>query len=268
MIKPEQPIGIFDSGVGGLTVVRAMMKLLPHENLIYFGDTARVPYGTKSPQVVREYSKDDADFLIKKNVKIIIIACNTVSAVAIDVVQKTARVPVFGVIAPGAKSAIEKTKNKKIGIIGTNGTVNSKAYENAIKLIDKNIQSYGQACPLFVPLVEEDLIEHKATELLAKEYLFNLTVKKIDTLILGCTHYPLLKNVIDKITFNQLNIIDSGEATAFEVKDFLEKENLLNKSKMKSRLEFYVSDAPEKFTSIGEKFLGTSLGIVKKVNIT
>lgn len=267
-IKAEFPIGVFDSGIGGLTVVHALQQILPHENIIYFGDTARVPYGTKSPQVVREYARDDAEFLIKQNVKMIVIACNTVSAVALDVVQNISRIPVVGVIIPGAKLAVASTKNKKIGIIGTTGTILSKAYENAIRQNEKDILSFGKACPLFVPLVEEGLINHKATELLAKEYLFPLITKKIDTLILGCTHYPLLKNILREVTNNEINLIDSGEAAAKEVFEVLKKENLLNKSRLKARLQFFVSDSPEKFTAIGEKFLGTSLGRVKKVSIT
>ncbi|HEY6953131.1 MAG TPA: glutamate racemase, partial [Bacteroidota bacterium] len=191
-MKNARPIGVFDSGIGGLTVVRALMKHLPHENLVYFGDTARVPYGPKSAQVVREYAVQDTDELLKHNVKYIVVACNTVSAVALDVVQKRARVPVLGVIVPGAEAAAHATVKKRVGIIGTLGTVLSNAYTNAIRQIDPGIQVFSQPCPLFVPLAEEGWTSHAATELIAKEYLFPLTLEKIDTLILGCTHYPLL----------------------------------------------------------------------------
>ena len=260
-----QPIGVFDSGIGGMTVVRALTQYLPHENIVYFGDTARVPYGPKSPQVVREYALQDTEVLLQHNVKLIVIACNTVSAVALDVVQKRAKVPVIGVILPGAEAAAKATKKKRIGVIGTIGTIYSNAYTNAIRQLDSGIKVFGQPCPLFVPLAEEGWIDHKATELIAKEYLFPLTLEKIDTLVLGCTHYPILRNVINKVLHDSVTLIDSGEATAMIVKKMLAELNLENASKLKPNLQFYVSDVPHKFTEIGERFLGTKLGKVQRV---
>ncbi len=261
----SRPIGVFDSGIGGLTVVRALTQHLPHENIVYFGDTARVPYGPKSSQVVREYAAQDTDVLLEHGVKMIVIACNTVSAVALDVVQKKAKVPVVGVIIPGAEAAAKATIKKRVGIIGTIGTVNSNAYVNALRQFDPAIQAFSQACPLFVPLAEEGWTDHKATELIAKEYLFPLTLEKIDTLILGCTHYPLLKDVISRVLHQSVTLIDSGEATAETVKKLLDEQNMRNPSKLKPNLQFNVSDVPHKFTEVGERFLGQKLGRVHRV---
>jgi glutamate racemase len=263
----QQPIGVFDSGIGGLTVVRALLEVLPNENIVYFGDTARVPYGSKSPQVVREYTEDDVAFLLSKHVKMIVVACNTVSAVALDVVQKRAHMPVCGVIAPGAQAAVRCSQTQRIGVIGTVGTINSKAYTQAILHERPDAQVIGTPCPLFVPLVEEGWIMHKATEMIALEYLFPLMTKKIDTLVLGCTHYPLLKQTINKVTKNAVKLIDSGEATAAVVKEMLISNGLANTSREHPNIQFFVSDAPDKFTQIGERFLGRSLGVVKKVSV-
>lgn len=261
----SRPIGVFDSGIGGLTVVRALNHRLPHENIIYFGDTARVPYGPKSSLVVREYAAQDTDVLLEHNVKMIVIACNTVSALALDVVQKRAKVPVVGVISPGAEAAVQATTKKRVGVIGTVGTINSNAYTNALRQIDPSIQAFSQACPLFVPLAEEGWTDHKATELIAKEYLFPLTLEKIDTLILGCTHYPILKDVISKVLHHNVSLIDSGEATAQAVARLLDELNISNTSKLKPNLQFTVSDVPHKFTEVGERFLGQKLGRVHRV---
>jgi len=263
----QKPIGVFDSGIGGLTVVRALLELLPHENIVYFGDTARVPYGPKSPQVVREYTQDDVDFLLSKNVKMIVVACNTVSAVALDVVQKRAHLPVCGVIVPGAHDAVRRSVTHRIGVIGTVGTIASNAYSHAIVQEYPKALVYSAACPLFVPLVEEGWTEHKVAEMIALEYLFPLMTKKIDTLVLGCTHYPLLKPIIKKVTKGTVQLIDSGEATAAVVKEMLIAQGLANTSTENPNVQFFVSDAPDKFTHIGEKFLGRTLGVVKKVSI-
>jgi glutamate racemase len=260
-----QPIGVFDSGIGGMTVVRALTQYLPHENIVYFGDTARVPYGPKSQQVVRAYALQDTDVLLQHDVKLIVIACNTVSAVALDVVQKRAKVPVVGVILPGAEAAVRTTKNKRIGVIGTVGTIFSNAYTHAIRQLDADIKVFGQPCPLFVPLAEEGWIDHKATELIAKEYLFPLTLEKIDTLVLGCTHYPILRDVICNVLRQNVTLIDSGDATAVVVKNMLADLELNNTSTLKPNLQFFVSDVPHKFTEIGERFLATALGKVHRV---
>jgi len=266
-MNTSKPIGVFDSGIGGLTVVHALLHRLPQENIVYFGDTARVPYGPKSAHVVREYAEEDAEFLLSKNVKMIVVACNTVSAVALDVVQKRAKVPVVGVIIPGAKAAVAASKKKRIGVIGTIGTISSNAYANAIRQIDETASVFSRPCPLFVPLVEEGWIDHKATEMIAKEYLFPFSQEKIDTLVLGCTHYPLLKNVISNALKSTAVLIDSGEATALEVEAALDEHRLKNLSKEQPNLQFFVSDIPAKFTEIGERFLGAKMGVVKKVGV-
>ena len=259
-----KPIGVFDSGIGGLTVVKALMQRLPHENIVYFGDTARVPYGSKSAQVVREYAAQDTQFLVSHDVKLIVVACNTVSSVALEVVQKHAKVHVAGVILPGAKAAVNATKSKRIGVIGTIGTIASNAYSNAIRQLDPSASVVSQACPLFVPLAEEGWIEQKATELIAREYLFPLKLQKIDTLVLGCTHYPILRNVISNVFDGSVELIDSGEAAALEVEEMLVQLDLRNPSSQKANIRFFVSDIPHKFTEVGERFLGQKLGRVRK----
>ncbi|MFI5251119.1 MAG: glutamate racemase [Bacteroidota bacterium] len=261
------PIGVFDSGIGGLTVVQALMKRFPNENIVYFGDTARVPYGPKSPQVIREYAAQDTEFLVSKSVKMIVVACNTVSSVALDVVMKHARVPVVGVILPGAKAAVAATKKNRVGIIGTAGTIASDAYAYNIHQFKKSIEVISKACPLFVPLVEEGWLTHSATEMIAKEYLFPLKLAKIDTLVLGCTHYPLLKGIIGKIFENEITLIDSGEATSEEVSNVLDQQQLHNPSSVRGNVEFFVSDIPSKFSEIGERFLGKKLGKVRVVSV-
>lgn len=265
-MEPEhaKPIGVFDSGIGGLTVVRALMRRLPNENIVYFGDTARVPYGPKSPQVVREYSAQDADFLVRHNVKMIVVACNTVSSVALDVVQKRSRVPVVGVIVPGAKSAVRASRKKRIGVIGTVGTIASNAYTNAILQLDPGCSVFGRSCPLFVPLAEEGWMDHPATELISREYLFPLKVQKIDVLVLGCTHYPLLAGVISRVFDGAIELIDSGESAAAEVEHVLGDCGIRNPSPQKANVQFFVSDIPHKFTEVGERFLGQTLGRIRR----
>ena len=260
-----RPLGVFDSGVGGLTVVRALLDRLPHENIVYFGDTARVPYGPKSPQVVREYAAQDTDVLLRYDVKLIVVACNTVSAVALDVVQKRSRVPVVGVITPGAEAAVAASPSKRIGVIGTAGTIKSQAYVHALRLSSPAAQVFSRACPLFVPLVEEGWIDHQATRIIAKEYLFPLLLEKIDTLVLGCTHYPLLAPTISAVVQDSLTLIDSGQAAAEAVGKELSQRSLSNTSSEKPLLQFLVSDIPDKFSEIGELFLGRTLGRVNKI---
>ena len=261
-----KPIGVFDSGIGGLTVVRALRRHLPFENVVYFGDTARVPYGPKSPQVVREYAAQDADFLLSHGVKMIVVACNTVSAVALDVVNKRARVPVLGVIAPGAVAAAAATARKRIGVIGTQATIGSGAYVHALRQLDAGITVFSAPCPLFVPLAEEGWVDHPATQLIAREYLFPLKLEKIDTLILGCTHYPVLRSAIGAVMDAGVALIDSGEAAAQEVGRTLDTEGLRNASRQRANLKFFVSDLPAKFAEIGERFLGEKMGRVERVS--
>jgi glutamate racemase len=262
-----RPIGVFDSGIGGLTVVRALTRRLPHENIVYFGDTARVPYGPKSPQVVREYAAQDADFLMSHKVKMVIVACNTVSAVALDVVQKRSRVPVVGVILPGAASAVATTRNRRVGIIGTAATVNSNAYGHAIRQIDPTVEVFAQTCPLFVPLAEEGWLEHPVTYMVAKEYLFPLQLQKIDTIILGCTHYPVLRGPISAASDRRVTLIDSGEAAAADVEHVLVEKDLANTSTLRPNLQFFVSDLPTRFSEIGERFLGHTMGRIHRVAV-
>ncbi|MDR1942306.1 MAG: glutamate racemase [Endomicrobium sp.] len=259
----NKPIGIFDSGFGGLTVMSAISKALPAENLIYFGDTAHVPYGSKSRDAVIKFSKDIAAFLLKNDIKLLVIACNTASAFALTALKKSLPVAVIGVIEPGAKAAVKNTKNRKIGIIGTEGTVSSASYLKAVKKISK-ARVFQQACPLFVPLVEEGWNKGEITQAVVKTYLTPLLKKNIDSLVLGCTHYPLLKDLLAKTAGKNVSLIDSATATANEVKEALLKKDLLSNAK-KAALKFYVSDNPEKFKKIGSKFFCKKINKVKKI---
>lgn len=261
------PIGIFDSGIGGLTVVKSIDKILVNENIIYFGDTARVPYGSKSNATVIEYSKQDAKFLLSKNVKLIIVACNTASSVALAELKDNLSIPVIGMILPGAKAAVKVTKNKKIGVIGTDTTISNEAYSNEIKRIDVGIEVFEKACPLLVPLAEEGWVDHEATRLIAEEYLYELRDKQIDTLILGCTHYPILSDIIQDVIGKNVKLIDSGSAASIEVNNYLEGLDLKNKSVGLGTHQYYVSDVPKKFKQIAERFLGRKVDHVNKVDI-
>jgi glutamate racemase len=266
-IIKEKPIGVFDSGIGGLTVVKRFLSSLPNENIVYFGDTARVPYGSKSNATVIEYSLQDAQFLINKKVKAIVVACNTASSVAIDEIRKAFDVSVIGMIGPGSKSAIKETKTKRVGVIGTRATINNNAYAKRLKSYDSSIEVFEKACPLFVPLAEEGWINHEATYKIAEEYLTELKEKEIDTLVLGCTHYPILSEVIQKVIGINVILIDSGVASAEIVKEELKKNNLLSDSKVKGRSEFFVSDIPAKFKEIAELFLGEPVDNLHKVDL-
>lgn len=266
MISPGSPIGVFDSGIGGLTVVRRLIELLPNENIVYFGDTARVPYGNKSAEVVREYAAQDARFLLSRNVKLIVVACNTASAVAMDVVKAHSTVPAIGVIEPTAAEAVRLAGGKTIGVIGTISTINSCAYTTALRNLDGKVGVLTQACPLFVPLAEEGLFEHPATELMARDYLSQFT-GRIGALILGCTHYPLLKKSISRALGEEVKLVDAGEATSRRVRELLTASGMLNARRTTPRYEFYVSDFPQKFNEIAERFLGRKLEFVRRVQI-
>ncbi|MEW6005522.1 MAG: glutamate racemase [Stygiobacter sp.] len=261
------PIGFFDSGVGGLTVVKSFMQFMPNENIVYFGDTARVPYGSKSNETVIEYTLQAANFLLRKNIKLLVVACNTASSVALNDLRKFLTIPVIGMIEPGAKYALSESKNKRIGVIGTRATINNKAYSNELKKQNPKVKVFEKACPLFVPLAEEGWIDHKATELIAKEYLTELKENKIDSLILGCTHYPILANVIQKAVGKSVKLIDSGTPAARLVEDYLNGRGLRNQSVHHGVAEFYVSDVPTKFKEIAEKFLGKKLTHIHKVEL-
>jgi len=266
-MEKEKPLGIFDSGIGGLTVVKRLASVLPNEDIVYFGDTARVPYGSKSNDTVIEYSIQDTKFLINKNVKIVIVACNTASSVALTELGKQFNVPIIGMIKPGAEAAVNTTKNGRIGVIGTRATINNQAYSTEIKRLDPSLEVFEYACPLFVSLAEEGWINHKATYLIAEEYLKDLKEKNIDTLVLGCTHYPILQNVIQDVIGDRVTLIDSGVASTEIVKSELERIGLpTNKSSLGNQ-EFFVSDIPIKFTEVAELFLGRSVQNVSKVDI-
>jgi len=263
----RKAIGIFDSGVGGLTVARELISQLPNEDIIYFGDTARVPYGIKSRETVIKFSIENILFMLKHDVKLICVACNTVSSFALPVIKNHFRVPIVGVISPGVKEAVYATQNKRVGVIGTRGTINSRAYESEIKQLDPSVKVIGVSCPLFVPFAEEGLIEGSAVMELAKTYLKPLKRAGVDAVILGCTHYPLLKPVIKKVMGSSVELIDSAKQVAIEVKDILSNEGLCN-TKGKGSHKFFVSDNPEWFKSLAGRFLGRVVKDVTKVNIS
>lgn len=261
------PIGFFDSGIGGLTVVKAVSRLLPNENIVYFGDTARVPYGSKSNDTVVEYTIQAANFLLRKNIKLLVVACNTASSAALKDLRRFLTIPVIGMIEPGAKMALRESKKGKIGIIGTRATVNNKAYSNELKKLNPKVKVIEKACPLFVPLAEEGWIDHKATELVAKEYLSELKEKEIDTLVLACTHYPILADVIQKVVGKKVKLVDSGSPAAQIVEEYLNGRGLRNNSNQLGKHEFYVSDIPTKFQEIAERFLGRKVTHLHKVEL-
>jgi len=262
-----RPSGIFDSGIGGLTVLKEILEKLPHENTIYLGDTARVPYGIRSPETVTRYSFENTRFLSAKDIKILVIACNTASSVSLDAVRHTFPVPVVGVIEPGAKAAAAATKKKRIGVIGTEATVRSNSYRRAIQAIDNAIEVFSIPCPLFVPLVEEGWTEGQITEMVAERYLAGIRENGIDTLVLGCTHYPLLKPVLSKIMGSEVRLIDSAIETALEIRAVLDARSLLNSPEQPVRHEFYVTDAPQKFLAVGERFLGRTIEHIEKIQL-
>jgi len=263
----QKPIGIFDSGIGGLTVVKRLAATLPNENIIYFGDTARVPYGSKSNATVIEYSIQNTKLLLGKNVKAVIVACNTASSIAIPKLKEHFNIPIIGMIEPGAKMALQRTKNKKIGVIGTRATTGNLAYSSELKRIDSSIHVIEKPCPLFVPLAEEGWTDHKATYEIAEEYLKEIREDGIDTLVLGCTHYPILSNVIQEVIGQNVKLIDSGVASAELIKEKLQKLDLLTNSNGPGWREFYVSDIQVKFKEIAELFLGKEIDHVHKVDL-
>ncbi|MFB0525853.1 MAG: glutamate racemase [bacterium] len=263
----ERPVGVFDSGVGGLTVVNQLFRILPQEDIIYFGDTAHLPYGSKSEEAVTRYSLQITNFLRTQKAKIIVVACNTASSFALSSLTENIEIPVIGVIEPGAQAAIDATRNSKIGIIGTEGTIKSRAFEEALKKIDKNVKVFSRACPLFVPLVEEGWLDEPETSQIAEKYLSPLKNEDIDTLILGCTHYPLLKELISRIMGREISLIDTAEATARAVERKLGEKNLLRKGSRKAVYKFFVSDDPDKFLQLGRRFLKKNIEKAERVNL-
>jgi len=261
----KRPIGVFDSGVGGLTVVRELIRQLPYEDIVYFGDTARVPYGIKSPETVIRFSIENILFLLKQDVKLICVACNTASSVALPAIKRHFKIPLVGVISPGAREAVYATQNKRIGVIGTRATIKSRTYENEIRQLDPKIKVTAIACPLFVPFVEEGWLSGSVVTQVAKRYLEPLVASRVDTVILGCTHYPLLKPVIRNILGPRVNLIDSAKQVAMEVKKILVADGLLdNNPNVKRR--FYVSDNPEWFRALAKRFLGQTIKDVSRVD--
>ena len=255
----EKPIGVFDSGIGGLTVLKQVMKLLPNENSIYLGDTARVPYGTKSQETVRRYTFQNINFLLEKGIKMLVIACNTATAHSLEIVKKTFPIPVIGVIEPGARAAVRASKGKRVGVIGTLGTIESSVYNRAILSLDPKIKIFSKPCPLFVSLAEEGLIRGRIAGNIADRYLMPLKQKKIDTLVLGCTHYPLLKGTIQKSIGKTVKLIDSSIETAKAVKEILKEKSLENKNTKGSYHRFFISDASSHFLKTAKFFLGKGI---------
>lgn len=254
--RNNSPLGVFDSGIGGLTVLKEIFRDLPDESTIYLGDTARVPYGIRSPETVTRYSFENTRFLVSNGIKLLVVACNTASSVSLDAIKGKVSIPVIGVIEPGAKAAVRSTMYKRIGVIGTEATIRSSAYVRAIKTLDSKAEVFGLPCPLFVPLVEEGWTEGEVARMIAEKYLRDIKNKGIDTLVLGCTHYPLLKGIISEVIGPEVKLIDSAVETAREIKEILKKEGLERDSEEEPSREFYVTDSPERFLRVGERFLG------------
>ena len=252
----KSPIGVFDSGLGGLTVVKELIKQLPYENIVYYGDTARVPYGTKSKESIVRFSNDNTKVLLDHNVKMVVVACNSSSSYALDELRKKFSVPFIGVIDPGSKKAVNVSKNKCIGVIATSATIASNKYQDTIKVYSKNAKVFSKACPLFVPIVEEGWQNKSISINIAEEYLKELKKTKIDALILGCTHYPLLKKSIKTVMGKNVFLIDSAKEVALAVKSILEETNMVNDSKKEVKYKFLVSDKPQRFKMMASNFLG------------
>ena len=268
-IKKSAPIGVFDSGVGGLTVAREIMRHLPNENIVYFGDTARVPYGSKSKDTIIRYSRQIINFLKTKDVKAIVIACNTASALALDVVRGESDIPIIGVVEPGARAALAATTTKKIGVIGTEGTIRSAMYEKIIQGFEPEASGIGKACPLFVPLVEEGFAKHQVTEEIIDYYLASMKETDIDSLILGCTHYPLLRSRIREYVGEKITLVNPAYETAMDLKQLLEENGLANTYTEQGHgtYSFYVSDAADKFKQFANSILPYDIETTKQINI-
>jgi glutamate racemase len=267
----DAPIGIFDSGIGGLTVAREVMRSLPNEQIIYIGDTARVPYGTKSDRTIKAFTLQSCLFLLEHGVKMIIIGCNTSSAVALDFIADMFRIPVIGVIRPGARAAVQKTVRKKIGVIGTHTTIRTEAYTRGIHELDPNASVISQACPLFVPLAEEGWSHHDVTDHVVREYLNHFKGTDIDTLVMGCTHYPIMQEAIqrvsDEILGHHVMLIDSGVETAKLAQTILIDRKIETHRHERPKHCFYVTDLPKNFTQVAERFLGSPIDHLEVVNV-
>ena len=270
LLRKDAPIGVFDSGVGGLTVVREIMRQIPNEKIIYFGDTARVPYGSKSKDTVTRFSGQIVRFLRTFQVKTIVVACNTASAYALDELEEDADIPVMGVLKPGAKAAVEATRNGRVGVIGPEATIGSGMYSKYIKELSKNVTIYGKACPLFVPLIEEGLWEDPVTDEIAGRYLAELIDIDIDTLILGCTHYPLIRSTLGRLVGGRVSLVNPAYETARELKDMLLEMDMLNDEEPKlgsNRYQFYVSDKAEKFVRFANSIIKYGILSAKTIHL-
>lgn len=257
-MNAQHPIGIFDSGLGGLTVMKALIERLPHEKILYFGDTARVPYGNKSAETVVRYSREIAEFLCSQGIKLLVIACNTATAYALESIQSEMDIPVVGVIAPGVQRALSISRNKSIAVLGTKATMASGAYQLMIQSLCPDAEIWNIPCPLFVPLVEENFLQHPSARLIAEEYLRPLAKTDADTILLGCTHYPMMKTLIQETIGNSISIVDSASTCAKKVEDILRRDNLANTSNLEEHC-FYVSDDPLRFQESGSRFLGKAI---------
>lgn len=269
-LRKDAPIGVFDSGVGGLTVFREIMRQMPNEKIVYFGDTARVPYGSKSRETVTRFSEQIVRFLQTFQVKTIVVACNTASAYALDTLEKKLDIPIIGVVKPGAKVAAETTKNGRIGVIATEATIGSGIYSQYIRQLNRNVTIYGKACPLFVPLVEEGLLQDPVTEEIARRYLAELIDTDIDTLILGCTHYPLIRSTLAGVVGDKVTLVNPAYETAVELKDMLKKLELLNEETPglgSDRYQFYVSDKADKFVRFANSIIKYGILSAKTIHI-
>ncbi|MDQ1144831.1 glutamate racemase [Bacillus sp. SORGH_AS 510] len=263
----KQPIGVIDSGVGGLTVAKEVMRQLPNEKIIYLGDTARCPYGPRSTKEVRRFTWEMTRFLLEKNIKMLVIACNTATAAALDDIRKELSIPVIGVINPGARAAIKKTKNYRVGMIGTEVTVKSGAYEKALKSLNSRIFVKGHACPKFVPLVESGEYGGPIAEKIVNESLKPMLQQNLDTLILGCTHYPLLESLIKQTMGAEVNVISSGDETAREISAILEYNDLLETCEEEPEHEFYTTGSRRIFSKIASQWLGYPINSVNKIKL-
>lgn len=263
----DRPIGVFDSGVGGLTVVRELWRRMPAERIVYFGDTARVPYGAKAPSTVLRYAREAAAFLLAHDVKLIILACNTATAHAVDALRRRVPVPVVGVVEPGARTAVRTTQSGRIGVVGTAGTIASGAYDRAIRALLPSARVFAQPCPLFVPLVEEGWVDHPATRIVAEDYLRPLRETDIDVLVLGCTHYPLLRPVLSEIMGPVITLVDAAAETVADVQKVLTTRGIVRQDIGTPEHAFYVSDSPLRFRETSQIFLGNDVPDVIKVDL-
>lgn len=263
----DRAVGVFDSGIGGLTVVKEIMRILPNEDIVYFGDTARVPYGSKSTETITKFSFQNTRFLMSMNVKAIVVACNTASALSLERLQSEFDIPIIGVIEPGADMAVSTTLNNRIGIIGTEGTIGSRAYERAIKKLKPEAELFAYPCPLFVPIVEEGWADTNVSMLIAQEYLKPLKGLNIDTLVMGCTHYPLLTKTVGEVMGDKVKLVNPALATALKLKEILIGCGIENSEKREANYKYYVSDNPDRFLKVGERFLNTEIRKIIKVDI-